>query len=375
MDKINSLKVFKGKKILITGNTGFKGAWLTLFLSHLEAKVYGFSDKVLYKKSLFEEINKIRNYKTEFANIKEFKNIKNIIKKINPDFIFHLAAQSIVSKSYADPLETYMTNALGTANILNAINQCNIKKKLTTILITSDKCYENIEQYYGYRENDRLGGQDPYSASKACAEIIISSYVRSFFKKKKNLRFGVARAGNVIGGGDWTADRVIPDCYRAWYINKKVLLRSPSSTRPWQHVLDPLHGYLSLEVNLHTSNKIKNGEAFNFGPEENKVYDVLRLVERLAYLWKSKTKKKHENLIKIFKKKRIFQEAGLLQLNISKANHLLNWKPVLSFEQTCQFTSEWYVENYFNLKNKKKKNAAKLSLMQIIKFMELLKKK
>ncbi len=229
-------KRFKNKKVLVTGHTGFKGSWLTIWLKILGAKVLGISNGVLTNPSIFKITKLEKKIESRKVDIRNLKKVKKIFLSFKPDFVFHLAAQSLVQKSYKSPLETFETNSLGTLNILEALR--GIKKKCTVILITSDKSYKNLELKRGYRENDILGGLDPYSASKGSAELIIQSYINSYYKKNNKILIGVARAGNVIGGGDWSVNRLVPDCVKSWSKKKTVLLRNPSSTRPWQHVLE-----------------------------------------------------------------------------------------------------------------------------------------
>ena len=234
-------KIFKNKKILITGHTGFKGTWLTFWLKNVGANICGVSKDIPTNPSFFKTLklkNKIINHRIDIRNLPA---LKKIVKNFKPDFVFHLAAQSLVKKSYYDPTNTFTTNTIGTCNLLESLRY--LKNKCNAVIITSDKSYKNIEILRGYKESDQLGGYDPYSASKGCAEFIIQSYIKSFFKKKKNIRIGITRAGNVIGGGDWSDDRIVPDCFKSWSLNKKVLIRNPNTTRPWQHVLEVISGY------------------------------------------------------------------------------------------------------------------------------------
>jgi len=277
--------IYKNKKVLITGNTGFKGSWLTMWLMKLGAKVYGVSKDIPTKPSLFEELNlsdKVIHYEND---IRDSESIKKIINEINPDFLFHMAAQPLVSVSYEDPIQTISSNVLGTANILDALKTVN--KKCSAIIITSDKCYNNVEWSWGYKETDELGGKDIYSGSKGAAELIIRSYYYSFFSSNdSNIRIGTTRAGNVIGGGDWAKDRIVPDCMKAWSDDSKVEIRSPNATRPWQHVLEPLSGYLSFGQNLYNNKKL-NGESFNFGPSSIHNYSVQRIIKDLSGYWET----------------------------------------------------------------------------------------
>ena len=284
MKKITNKKLkyfFNKKKVLITGNTGFKGTWLSLWMHNLGANVVGISKDLPTKPSHYDSIGLNQKINTRKIDISNNLKFRNEIKKIKPDFIFHLAAQAIVKKSYTNSKDTWNSNLIGTINILEALRK--IKKETIVVLITSDKVYKNIETKKGYKENDTLGGIDPYGASKSATEIAIKSYVKSFFSEKKNKAFiSIARAGNVIGGGDWSENRLIPDCIRSWSKNKGVVIRNPQSTRPWQHVLEVLYGYMTLAVKLKENKKKLHGEAFNFGPSNQnyKVINVLKIIKR-----------------------------------------------------------------------------------------------
>jgi len=245
---MNYLKIFKNKKILITGHTGFKGSWLTICLKLFGAKILGISKNFTSNPSHYKICTELKNVRSFKFDIKDFKKFKKTVNNFKPDFIFHLAAQALVKKSLDRPIETWSSNTIGTLNLLEILRH--YKKKVNVIIITSDKVYYNVEKKGAYKEMDRLGGKDPYSASKAGAEIAIKSYYESYLKISKNISFAVARAGNVIGGGDWSKDRLIPDCVRAWSKNKPVNIRNLSSTRPWQHVLEVINGYLALAICL-----------------------------------------------------------------------------------------------------------------------------
>ena len=248
-----NFELLKDKNILVTGHTGFKGSWLSALLAHLGAKVIGVSDSIKTDPANYNII-KANLYSDLRININNSEDVLSVIKDMKPDYIFHLAAQPIVLESYKNPLNTFNTNIIGTANVLDALRISN--HKCIAVMITSDKCYDNVEWTYGYRETDRLGGKDPYSGSKGAAELVIHSYVESFFKKhESNVRIAVGRAGNVIGGGDWAPYRIVPDCVRAWSNKEKAEIRNPDSTRPWQHVLEPLSGYLSLASKLNENRK------------------------------------------------------------------------------------------------------------------------
>ena len=354
---INLQKVFKNKKVIITGHTGFKGSWLTFWINLLGAKVLGISNKQVSYPSNFNILKIKEKISHKILDIQEAKRLKKVIKNFKPDFIFHLAAQALVTKSYEDPLNTIKTNAIGTLNLLESLKDLN--SKCTVILITSDKSYKNLEIKRGYHENDILGGFDPYSASKACAELIIQSYIKSFFKKKKNILIGVARAGNVIGGGDWSDDRLVPDCVKSWSRNKDVILRNPSSTRPWQHVFEALSGYLFFASKLKKNSKL-HGEAFNFGPSNKTSYSVLHLVKEMRKNWEKVSWKIKRNKSK-------FYESNLLKLNSLKAKKKLKWKSVLTFKETSKLTSLWYKEYYL-----KKGSIEMLSIKHLQYFQKIL---
>jgi len=340
------INLFKGKKILITGHTGFKGSWLALWLSNLGGKILGISLRPQTKPSNYYDCDLSKNIKTIFANIQDKKKIEKVINKFKPDFVFHLAAQSIVLKSFDEPENTWKTNLIGTMNILESLKKLN--KKCAVVLITSDKCYKNIETKKGYKETDRLGGEDPYSASKASCEILINSYIQSFFMKKDNkINICSARAGNVIGGGDWSNHRLLPDCMKSTLKNKIIKIRNANSTRPWQHVLEPLSGYISLGMRLYNNGDL-HGQSFNFGPSTKKNYSVLDVVKECQKNWNQIKWKKE--IKKEIKKK----ESSLLKLNSKKAKKKLKWGTVLNFKETIKFTISWY-KNYKFKKIKPKK--------------------
>ena len=357
---ISLLKNFNGKKVIITGHTGFKGSWLTLWLVHLGAKVTGISDRTPTNPSNFEANQlkkKINHFKFDIRNKKKFL---FIINKIKPDYIFHLAAQSLVKKSYKNPVETFETNTFGTLNLLESLKKVKFKKKCSVVIITSDKSYKNLEIKRGYKENDRLGGYDPYSASKACAELIIQSYINSFLKDNKRLFISIARAGNVIGGGDWSADRLIPDCIRSIQKKRKLKVRFAKSTRPWQHVLEAIFGYMILAIKQKNDNKI-NGNAFNFGPNNKNSLSVIGLVKEFKKKWPIL------NWQIVKSKKKIF-ESGLLKLNSDKALRILNWKCLMNANQTIILLVNWYK---FFFEKKRKTSMYDYSINQI-KFYEKL---
>ncbi|MFC1677256.1 CDP-glucose 4,6-dehydratase [Planctomycetota bacterium] len=332
-------QIYKNRKVLITGHTGFKGSWLALWLSRMGAEVVGYALEACTCPSHFELVD--ANYKSIIGDIRDADKFRNVIAKEQPEIIFHLAAQPLVRRSYQDPVETFSTNVMGTVNLLDSCREVSSLKAV--VVITSDKCYENLEQQRGYSESDPLGGYDPYSASKGCTEIVTSSYRRSFFSlkdygTKHNVLVSSARAGNVIGGGDWSEDRLIPDIVKAANENDKVLIRNRYSTRPWQHVLDPLSGYLLLGEKL-LEGKVEFAEAWNFGPEMEVSFTVEYVVENLQKYWDkievdfgSESSGPHE--------------ANLLTLDCSKAIQKLGWKPVWDISRTLEMTASWYKRFY-----------------------------
>jgi len=334
--------IYIGKKVLVTGNTGFKGSWLCTWLLSLGADVYGISKNIPTKPSMFEELG-LAGKMTHFTeDIRNYKQINEIFNKIAPDFLFHLAAQPIVSLSYREPLDTISSNVMGTANILEVLR--NYNKPCTAVIITSDKCYDNVEWVWGYKETDTLGGKDIYSGSKGGAEIIFKSYFHSFFKNAGcPVRVATARAGNVIGGGDWALDRIIPDCMRSWSEGKIVEIRSPKATRPWQHVLEPLSGYLQLGQSLYNNREL-TGESFNFGPQAEYSHTVQDILEHMSVRWHFDDPKKAYKITDDVK----FHEAGLLKLNCDKALAIFKWLPTLDYKTLLEYTSDWYYEYYKN---------------------------
>ena len=359
---MNYLKIFKNKKIIVTGHTGFKGSWLTLWLHSLGAKVMGISKDIPTKPSHYELINLKKKVISKKIDIQNLKLLKKTFIEFKPDYVFHLAAQALVKKSYSKTLETWKTNLLGTMNVLEALKSKKFKKEIVVVLITSDKAYKNVEKQEGYKESDFLGGLDPYGASKSAADIAISSYVKSFFSKKNNkIIISIARAGNVIGGGDWSNDRLLPDCIKSWLKGKKVIIRNPQATRPWQHVLEVLNGYLKLASFLKKNKKF-HGQAFNFGPQTNKNYSVIEVLKNVKKLWKISSW--------IIKKDKKFFENTLLQLNSEKAKKIIKWKPILNFKDNIKLTVEWYKQYSMN-----KKSISKKTLEQINFYTKILKRK
>ncbi len=347
-------KIYNGKKVLVTGHTGFKGSWLIVWLNLLGANVVGISKGLVSKPSHFGllKINsKIKNY---YFDLNNFKKLNNVFKKEKPDYLFHLAAQSLVIESYKNPLNTFRTNSIGVANIMECIKNSNTLK--SAIIITSDKCYKNIEKKGGYKESELLAGEDPYSSSKSCAELIFSSYCK-LIEKKSKVQIVSLRAGNVIGGGDWAKDRIIPDMIKSIEFKRKFYLRSPNSTRPWQHVLEPLRAYLIIAAKISLSKKKYTGESFNVGPKSSKVITVKQLIQKFSF-------KKSLKLL-IYKKSNI-KEAKLLSLDVSKIKKTFNIKPILNIDETANFISEWY-DTYF----KNRKNIKKITVNQIKKYSKL----
>ena len=330
-------KTFNAKTVIITGHTGFKGAWLTAWLKQLGAKVVGIALDPPTEPSHFFAAQLADGMVDLRIDIRNQVALEEAIVSAQPDFVFHLAAQALVKQSYDDPVATYMTNAIGTLNLLEALRP--LEKKCNAVLITSDKCYDNVEWVWGYRETDSLGGPDPYSASKGAAEMVIRSHVKSFFPKDGAVRIAIGRAGNVIGGGDWAQDRIVPDCVRSWAKGKSVQLRNPLATRPWQHVLEPLSGYLALATELHQKDEL-HGEPFNFGPSVHQNHTVLSLVQAMSGHW---DKVRWEDNSGDEKEP---YESGLLKLNCDKALYHLNWQAILSFQETVKMTAEWYCSYY-----------------------------
>ena len=341
---------WQNRKVFITGHSGFKGAWLAQVLKKFGAEIYGYSLESKPSNSIFKELYLQNNYfkNNYFLNISNFNQLKDSIQKSNPDIIFHLAAQPLVRKSYKDPLETWNTNVIGTLNLLEAAKTLN--KRIAIVVVTTDKVYQNKEIIYSYSEEDILGGHDPYSASKAAVEIAVKSWRDSFCGKDKyqthqNLCIATARAGNVIGGGDWSEDRLVPDSIRALIQNKPIKIRNPKSTRPWQHVLEPLHGYMQLAYKLFVNDNSKDlqnsrlfEQAFNFGPQLDSNKEVKVFIEELLKIWQGKWKD--------ISNEEAPHEANLLNLKSEKAKMLLNWESKWDFEKTLYRTINWYKKEF-----------------------------
>lgn len=343
-----NLRIYKGKTVLVTGHTGFKGTWLSIWLNELGAKVVGFSlpewdNDYLYKNTKLKD--KIIDKK---GDVRVLDDLKKVFEDYKPDIVFHLAAQPLVRDSYENPVKTFDTNVIGTINVLECIRLYDFVK--SGVMITTDKCYKNKEREEGYCESDELGGHDPYSASKACAEIIIESYRQSFFVHQDKF-VASSRAGNVIGGGDYSKDRLIPDCIKSLRLNKEVLVRNPYHTRPWQHVLEPLYGYLLLGERLMDKQQ-KFAGAWNFGPKEESIIGVNEIVSKIIDLWGTG---KWRDMSDSNEKK---HEARILCLNISKSKKELGWAPKLDINQSIKMTVEWY-------KRAENENAHNLCIEQI----------
>lgn len=354
----NFNNVYKGKKVLITGHTGFKGSWLSIWLRELGAEVIGYSLDPYTEKDNFvlshlaEKIVDIR------GDIRDRKHLRKVFDKYQPEIVFHLAAQPLVRLSYDIPVETYETNLMGTINILEEIRNC--KNTKIGIMITTDKCYENKEQIWGYRENEAFGGYDPYSSSKGACEIAIQSWRKSFFNPKDYEKHGKSiasvRAGNVIGGGDWAKDRIVPDCIRALEAGKDIEIRSPKSIRPWEHVLEPLSGYLLLGEKM-MEDPIKYCEGWNFGPNLDAIVNVWEVTEKIV-------KNYGKGSLKDISDPNALHEAKLLLLDITKSRFELGWKPTLTIDESIELTTEWY-KRYIS------EDVYQLCIEQINKFSEL----
>ena len=353
MNNFYSLKNFwTGKKVFLTGHTGFKGCWLSIFLKLLGAKVYGYSLRPKISPNLYGliKLNKQINRST-IGDIRDYKKLKKSILSFSPDFIIHMAAQPLVRDSYINPRYTYEVNTIGTINILNILNEINFVK--SALFITTDKVYHNNDKKKSYKENDLLGGMDPYSNSKSCAELAINTYYHSFLKNKK-IFIATARAGNVIGGGDFSKDRIVPDYFRS-LLKKKITLRSPNSVRPWQHILDPLYGYILLLMKL-SKKQIGNENTFNFGPNQSQSKSVIEVIKLFN--------KNFNNSVKITinkNKLKNFKESRILMLNSNKAKKTLKWKSKYNLKQSIKITSEWFEELIY----KKNKDILKITENQI----------
>lgn len=341
---------YKNKKVLVTGHTGFKGSWLCQWLLQLGADVCGVSLEPNSSPALFNVLRLDKKLEHHIENILNAEKLDAIFENYQPEIVFHLAAQPLVRLSYDEPKLTWETNVIGTVNVLEAVKKT--ESVNSCIVITTDKCYENKEWCWGYRETDHLGGHDPYSASKGAAEIVVSSYRRSFLQER-NCKVASARAGNVIGGGDWSKDRIVVDFVKSIEKNEPVYLRNPKATRPWQHVLEPLSGYLTLPVKLNESVDLVG--AYNFGPKDDSVIEVESLAKKLVKSW-------GKGLVEITGNKNQPHEANLLKLDCSKAKALLGWEPKWGIDRTVEATVEWYSSFY------DKKGMEELTSKQIKKY-------
>lgn len=333
---------YRGRRVLVTGHTGFKGAWLSEWLLGLGAEVTGLALPPPTQPALFEQLGLARRLTHHEGDVGDPAAVQRVVATAAPELIFHLAAQPLVRRSYAEPVETYRTNVMGTVNVLEAARLAG--RPCTVVCITTDKAYENREWLHGYREEDPMGGHDPYSSSKGAAELVISAYRRSYFSSPTSaIRVAAARAGNVIGGGDWAADRIVPDCIRSLRAGEAIAVRNPLSTRPWQHVLEPLSGYLALGAQLAAA--VQNGDAarrerlhsaFNFGPALASNRPVSDLVTEILQHWPGRWEDRRDP--------GAVHEASLLNLATDKAHHLLAWRPVWDFATTVRHTVQWYRE-------------------------------
>lgn len=329
---IASLSSLKGKRVFVTGDTGFKGSWLCLWLTKLGAEVAGYALPPQRQNDHFCLLGLPKHINHTDGDIRDFAKLKKAVDDFQPEVMFHLAAQPLVKTSYADPKQTFDTNVSGSVNVMEIIRQTDWVRAL--VLITSDKCYRNKEWIWGYRETDELGGHDPYSASKAAAELAFAAYLESFFKPRAGLGAASVRAGNVIGGGDWSDNRIVPDCIRWLMAEQPIILRNPQATRPWQHVLEPLGGYLFLASRLLGDPKRFSG-SWNFGPKSDSTHTVRELADLVARFWGG-------GEVRIAGEPDATKEAGLLHLNCDKAHLELRWRPKWDFETCVRETVTWY---------------------------------
>jgi CDP-glucose 4,6-dehydratase len=355
---VNSRKVdqafWKDKRVFLTGHTGFKGSWLSLWLNSMGSIVKGYALEPNTNPSLYGILNLSKEIESEIGDIRDLTKLKKSIDLFNPEIVMHMAAQPLVRQSYKEPIDTYSTNIMGTINVLEAIRNCNSVK--CVVVVTTDKVYENKEWCWGYRENEPLGGYDPYSSSKACAELVTAAYRQSFFSSSDSPSVATARAGNVIGGGDWSEDRLIPDAIRAFDQNLPIVIRNPLSTRPWQHVLEPLSGYLMLAENLFTEGR-KFAQSWNFGPEDTDCKSVQWILDELIKIWGS-------NASWVLDGKANPHEAHFLKLDCSKAKNELNWYPKWEISKVLQLIKNWNT-------NLRDGNSMKIICLQEIKIFNI----
>jgi len=324
---------WQGKNVFLTGHTGFKGGWMSLWLAQLGANVTGYALAPNTAPNFFDLVGLADDVHANVADIRDIDTLRTAMAASQPDIVFHLAAQPLVRMSYDEPLATLNTNVMGTANVLEVCRE--LESVQAVVVVTTDKCYENKEWHWGYREDEPLGGHDPYSASKACAEIVTSAYRRSFFQEHKNCRIATARAGNVIGGGDWSKDRLLPDILKDFANNTPVTIRSPNAVRPWQHVLDPVSGYLMLAERLCGADGAEFANAWNFGPSDAGCQSVQWIVQKMQSLW-------GEGASFAIDDSPQAHEATYLKLDCSRAKELLQWQPVWMLEQALVSIVQWY---------------------------------
>ncbi len=348
---------WKGRRVFITGHTGFKGGWLSLWLKELGAEVTGYALEPSTSPSLFDVTRMEKGMLSIIGDVRDREYLRSCMADASPDVVIHMAAQPLVRYSYHHPVETYETNVMGTVNLLEAVRT--VESVRAVLVITSDKCYENRERQEGYREEEAMGGFDPYSSSKGCAELVVSAYRQSFFDMGLKVAIASARAGNVIGGGDWSEDRLIPDMVRSFSSGEAVKIRQPSAIRPWQHVFEALHGYLLLTERMWESPEAFS-EAWNFGPNDDDTRDVAWIVERFASHWGEEAEWLVEGDIGDL------HEAGTLRLDCSKARERLLWEPALSLSDALEWIVEWYRGYYGG------EDARARSMMQIERFQELM---
>jgi CDP-glucose 4,6-dehydratase len=355
MDKmVKTLRSFyQNKRVFITGNTGFKGSWLSYWLKLLGADVVGYALPPL-EKSLFNSLSLDNLIHHINGDIRDYESFEKAFLDFQPEVVFHLAAQPLVRYSYQEPKLTFDTNIAGSVNLLELVRHSELVRSV--IYVTSDKCYKNKEWIWGYRENDELGGHDPYSASKACAELVFQSYSQSYFLQRDNLGVASVRAGNVIGGGDWSADRIVPDCIKSLEKDLPIILRYPEAIRPWQHVLEPLSGYLSLAAHLY-EDPIQYAGSWNFGPNETSLKTVHELTNEIITNWGSGS-------IQIQSTSQALHETKYLQLSHDKARYYLGWQPRWAFEETIRETTAWYKDSTNDINETRK-----LTQDQIEKYM------
>lgn len=326
---------WQGKRVLLTGHTGFKGSWLSLWLKQLGADLTGYALAPPSDPSLYDLVNLPSVMNSVIGDVRDLAHLKKVMDETQPEVVIHMAAQPLVLRSYEDPIETYMTNVIGTVNLFEAIRSCSSVRSVVNV--TTDKCYENKEWHWGYREDEPMGGYDPYSSSKACSELVTSTYRQSFFGEKSNVVLASARAGNVIGGGDWADNRLVPDLLRSIIAGDPVIIRSPNAIRPWQHVLEPLSGYLQLAEKLYDEGGSNFAQAYNFGPYDNDARPVSWIISALCDKWGEGASWQLDDPNKVQ-----LHEASYLKLDCSKARAELNWQPRLGLDVALDWIVDWY---------------------------------